>query len=75
MNRLKSAIEKVLKVQCMAPRGCKGGGLCLGSLSRGAGIGSSSGRRIRRHTHVSQQVLITLGKGITASHVGRNLVS
>lgn len=29
MNRLKSAIEKVLKVQYVAPQGCKGGGLSL----------------------------------------------
>lgn len=75
MNRLKSAIEKVLKVQCMAPRGCKGGGLCPGSLSWGTWIGGSSGRQIHRNTHVSQQVLNSLGKGITTSHVGCNVVS
>ena len=36
MNRLKSAIEKVLKVQCVAPRGCKGCGLPLPDRSPGA---------------------------------------
>lgn len=74
MNRLKSAIEKVLKVQGLAPRGCKGGGLSWVTFP-GRVDWRSSGRQIRRHTDVSQQLLIALGEGTAASHVGCNLVS
>ncbi|OWK15262.1 hypothetical protein Celaphus_00000464 [Cervus elaphus hippelaphus] len=67
MNRLKSAIEKVLKVQGLAPWSCKGGGLSWVTFP-GRVDWRSSGRQICRHTDVSQQLLIALGEGTAASH-------